>query len=145
MKQKEQQEKLLASLKEWQQIESRTIAHSAQVMSKTNNPLVQIVMELIQRDSAFHRRIQQFVIDSFEKEPVSLATDDLVDIWDLIEEHINIEKEVAGLSKQLTKSLAGTKNVVQHYLLEYLADDEEKHDRLLENLKKLKEGIYRTA
>jgi hypothetical protein len=31
---------------------------------------------------------------------------------------------------------------VQHYLIEYLLKDEEKHDAILENLRKIKAGMH---
>jgi hypothetical protein len=42
----------------------------------------------------------------------------------------------------LKEDVKGTGMVVQNYLLDYLQVDEEKHDFLLENLQKIKSGMY---
>jgi len=41
--------------------------------------------------------------------------------------------------------LAGTRNVLQQFLLAYLANDEKKHDQLLDDLALIKRGMYKSA
>jgi hypothetical protein len=142
---KANQEKLVEILKAWQQIETRGIAQGAKVIEGTRNPVIKLVMEIIQRDSAMHHRVQQFIIDSYEREAVSLTVDDLVDIWSAIEAHIEAERKTGELILAAQDALVGSKDVVQQLLLSYLGNDERKHDQLLEDLSLIKRGMYKSA
>jgi len=139
------QEKLVQVLKKWQQIESRRVKQSAEIIERTANPVIRMIMEIIQRDSAMHHRVQQFIIDSIEKEAVTLTVEELERVWGAIEAHIEAESETEELVSEARKALASTKDVVQQYLLAYLAADEAKHDHLLEGLNLIKSGMYKSA
>jgi hypothetical protein len=145
MSTREKQAKLVETLKAWQQIENRSMAQCGEIAERTANPVIRMVMEIIRRDSAMHHRVQQFVIDSIEKEAVSLTVEDLEGVWGAIEAHIEAERETERLIAEARRALAGTKDVVQQYLLSYLAVDEKKHDELLEGLNLIKRGMYKSA
>jgi len=145
MSTKEKQAKLVETLNAWQKIESRSIAQCGEIAERTANPVIQLVMEIIRRDSAMHHKVQQFVIDAVEKEAVSLTVEELEAVWDAIETHIAAERETERLIADARKALSGTKDVVQQYLLAYLAVDEKKHDELLEGLNLIKRGMYKSA
>jgi len=142
---KEKQEQLAEILRAWQHVETRSVAQTAEVIDRTRNPLIRIVMEIIQRDSAMHHRVQQFIIDSLESEAPSLTVDDLEQVWSAIEAHTDSERRTGELVAAAQKALAGTKEVVQQFLLSYLAHDEKKHDLLLEDLSLIKRGMYKSA
>jgi hypothetical protein len=138
---KEKQEKLAARMREWQRLEDATVAHTAKINTKTDNPLLRMVMEIIQRDSVMHRRVQQMIIDSIEKEAINVPVDDLVAVWDSIEQHVTMERKTIELGEWSLKELEGHGNAVQRYLLSYLKADEEKHDKLLSDLDLIKKGM----
>jgi hypothetical protein len=142
---REKQEKLLDVLKAWQHIERRSVAQSRDIIERTKNPAIRLVMEIIQRDSTMHERVQQFIIDSIEKEAVSLTVDDLAAVWTAIEAHIEAERKTGELVGAARDALQGSKDVVQRMLLSYLATDERKHDQLLDELELVKVGMYRSA
>ena len=145
MSTKEKQEKLVEILKAWQHIENRSVSQTAEIIDRTRNPVIRLVMEIIQRDSAFHHRVQQFIIDSLETQAISLSVDDLEQVWGAIQAHIESERKTGELVTAARAALAGTRSVVQQYLLTYLANDESKHDLLLENLGLIKRGMYKSA
>ena len=145
MSTKEKQAKLVETLNAWQKIESRSIAQCGEIAERTANPVIQLVMEIIRRDSAMHHKVQQFVIDAVEKEAVSLTVEELEAVWGAIETHIEAERETERLIAEARKALSGTKDVVQQYLLAYLAVDEKKHDELLDGLNLIKRGMYKSA
>jgi rubrerythrin len=130
---------LVATLKQWQLIEDGSIAQTTLVMEQTKNPLIRLVMEIIRQDSVMHRRVQQVLIDSMEKEAFSLTPEELAQIWHLIEKHAEMEKETIALAE---KALKNCRLFVQRHLLNYLIEDEKKHDRLLGQLEDFKRGIY---
>jgi hypothetical protein len=142
MSTKEIQEQIVENMKKWQKIENASVAQMTAIIEKTQNPVIQIVMEVIQRDSQMHHRVQQMIIDSLERQAIVLTPEDLGQIWELVEKHIEMEEETVKLAEESLAALQGKKMVVQEYLLNYLKTDETKHDELLETLSKIKSGMY---
>ena len=142
MSTKEIQEKIVDNMKRWQKIENASVASTGKVIEKTDNPIVRMVMEIIQRDSQFHYRIQEFIADSLTSKTIALSTDELGQVWDMIEKHIKLEEKTVELAKDSLEALKGKKMLVQEYLLNYLLEDENKHNKILENLEKIKAGMY---
>ena len=142
MSTKELQEKIVSNMRKWQKIENAAVATTGKIIEDTENPLVRMVMEIIQRDSQFHYRIQEFIADSLEHKALALSTDDLGKVWVQIEKHIELEKETLKLAHEAADALKGKKMLVQEYLIHYLLEDEEKHNSMLEKLEKVKAGMY---
>lgn len=142
MSTKELQERIMANMEKWQKIENASVAQMGAIMEKTSNPVVKIVMEIIQRDSQMHHRVQQLIRDSLDRQTITLSPNELGQVWDLIENHIAMEKETVALAEDSLTALRGRKMVVQEYLLNYLKVDEQKHDELLEAMEKIKSGMY---
>jgi len=141
-KTKEIQKKLTETMKRWQKIENAAVASTGKVIEKTDNPVVSLIMELIQRDSQMHYRTQQLIIDSLESKAISLMPQELGDVWDMIKSHIKLEQETVELANEAKAALKGKQMVVQEYLIDYLLVDEEKHNHILENLSIIKKGMY---
>jgi hypothetical protein len=143
---KESQETLVSQMRKWQKIEDASVVSTSQVMEKTQNPLVRLIMDIILRDSRMHYRVQEFIADSIERQAITLSSDDLADVWGMIERHIDLEKKTVELAEQALASLKGQQGmVVQEYLLNYLLEDERKHNDLLSRLDEIKRGIYRSV
>ena len=133
-------------MKRWQKVENAAIASTGQIIEKTENPLIRMVAQIIQRDSHMHYGVQGFIVDSIERESISLTSDELVQVWDLIEAHIEIEKQTMELATQLLEATKGQQGmIIQDYLMNYLAQDEQKHIDLLDRLDDIKAGIYRSV
>ena len=142
MSTKEIQEKIVENMKNWKKIENASVASTGRVIEKTDNPIVRLIMEIIQRDSQMHYRIQELIIQSLETMTVSLTPEELGDVWDMIEKHIELEKKTVELANDSLEAMRGRKMVVQEYLLDYLRIDEEKHNSVLESLATIKKGMY---
>jgi hypothetical protein len=138
-KQKELNEKLVATLKKWQKIEDASVKSTSEIIGKTKNPVVKQVMEIIKQDSAMHKKVQQLLIDSFEKEAIQLQPEELSEVWGMIENHIELEKETVRLAEESRKN---SNNFVVRYLLGYLMTDEQKHNDVLAQLEDVKRGMY---
>ena len=146
MSTKDVQSGLVSNMRKWQKIEDASVVSTGQMIEKTENPLLRLVMEIIQRDSQMHYRVQEFIADSIEHKAVSLTPDELVAVWGMIENHINLEKKTVEIAEQSIGSLKGQQGmIVQQYLLNYLLEDERKHNDLLKNLEDIKKGIYRSV
>ena len=136
---KEALQALAVLLKKWQGIEDGSVALTSSILEKTRNPLIRLVMEIIQQDSVMHKKVQQAILDSLEKEAFSLQPEELAEIWGMIEKHDEAEKEALRLAEE---ARANCPLVIQRQLLDYLIEDEKKHDRLMGNLESLKRGIH---
>ena len=138
-KKAENPQELTATLKRWQEIETASIAQTTAIIAKTGNPIIQLVMEIIRQDSFMHKRVQQVILDSLEREAFSLTPEELGEIWGMVEKHAELEKETIDLAEKAEKNC---RLLVQKSLLAYLIEDEKKHDRLLEHLAEFKRKIY---
>jgi len=142
MSTKKIQEKIIDNMRSWQKIENASVSSTGKVMERTKNPVVRMVMEIIQRDSQMHYHVQELIAESLESKTISLTPEELHDVWNMIEEHIRLEEKSVELANEALKALRGRKMVVQEYLLDYLRMDEQKHDKILETLGTIKKGMY---
>jgi hypothetical protein len=142
MSTKEIQEQVVDNMRRWQKIENASVASTGRVIDKTENPIVRLVMEIIQRDSQMHYRVQELIADSLSTTAISLTPEELGGVWELIEEHINLEKKTVEMAEEALGAIKGKKMVVQEYLLQYLLEDENKHNHVLESLATIKKGMY---
>lgn len=143
MSTKEAQEKLADTMRQWQKVENASIAGTAKVIEESDNTLLRLIMEIIMRDSQMHYRIQGLILDSLERQALSLSPEDLGRVWDKIEGHVKLEKRTVELAKEALEATADRKGLLlQRYLLSYLLRDEEKHNSVLAELEAVKNGIY---
>jgi rubrerythrin len=129
-------------LRQWQGIERDAIETTAQIMEKTDNLLIRQIMEIIRNDSVQHHRVQQFLIDSVSKQPVTLSPDDLAEVWGQIEAHDELERQTIALARELMEQ---TTEPMHRILLNYLLTDEEKHDGLLGELDEFKKHMSKLS
>ncbi len=92
MSTKELQQRLIERLREWQKLENAQITLTGGVMETTSNPIVSLVMEIIQRDSEMHHRVQQLLIDSLESEVVTMTAADAATLREKLATHRAMEE-----------------------------------------------------
>lgn len=139
---KETLQELVGQMRTWQKLENAAISQTAKIMEQTDHPLIRAVAEIIQRDSHMHYRVQQLIVDSIEKEAIPVLIDQLDGVWSAIDEHIKIEKKTIEAAEKSLKAIEKTRNVVPHYLLEYLITEEKKHEKMLADLDLIKRKMY---
>lgn len=142
MSTKELQAQIVDNMHRWQKIENASVASTGRVIEATDNPVVRLIMEVIQRDSQFHYRVQELIADSLTSKTLTLNPDELEKIWSMIDDHIKLEKKTVELAAEAIEKLKGKKMIVQEYLLYYLLEDEQKHNHILESLEMIKKGMY---
>jgi hypothetical protein len=142
MSTKELQQEVVENMRRWMKIENASVASTGNVIEKTNNPVVRMVMEIIQRDSQMHYRVQELIADSLESKTITLTPEELADVWDMIEKHIELEKKTVELAEKSLAALKGKRMIVQEYLLHYLLKDEQKHNEILDELAPIKNKMY---
>jgi hypothetical protein len=139
---KELQENLVDTMRRWQKIENASVASTGHVIEQTENPLIRLVMEIIQADSQMHHRVQDFIAATLEHRAVSLTPEEMSAVWEGIEKHTELERQMVNYVEQTLEEIKGRKMLVQEYLLNYLRNDEKKHDALLSALEGIKKGMY---
>ena len=140
---KKVQQDVVANMKNWRKVEIASIASTGRVMEETENPIVRMVMEIIQRDSHMHYRVQGWIADSLEGKTVSLTPDEISAVWGMIEDHIKLERKTLKLAEEAAQAIGGSKGMlIQSYLLEYLMEDEKKHNLLLDRLGEIQKGMF---
>ena len=138
----ERQKFTIDVLRQWQGIERDAIETTAQIMEKTDNLLIRQIMEIIRNDSVQHHRVQQFMIDTITRAPVTLSPEDLAEVWGQIEAHDELERQTIELAKELKEQTTEPMHVI---LLDYLLRDEEKHDTLLMDLDAFKKHMAKIS
>lgn len=131
----EQSEEFIQLLKDWQKLEDETIKYSDISLKKSKNKLIQMTMEMIKNDSQKHKAMQQMLIDSLTKEPFVLAPDDLADISEHLNKHLEYEAKSLEMADE---ALMKSELFITRYVLSYLIADEQKHHNLLAKLNELK-------
>ncbi len=133
----ENSEEFLSNIKEWQKLEEKTIAYAEELLSRTNNPLIKITMQMIRDDSEKHKAIQQMIIDNLTKEALRLTPEDIVPLSDALNKHCEAEAKSIEFAKSALKN---SSHFVTKYMLSYLLADEEKHHALLSKLDEVKKA-----
>ncbi len=142
MSTKEVQEAIYKNMEAWKKIENASVASTGQIIEKTGNPVIRLVMEIIQHDSQMHYRVQEFIQHSLREQAVSMTPEELEKVWKLVENHIKIEEKTIKMARASLEALKKRKMVVCEYLINYLMKDEKKHNDLLSEMGIIKKGMY---
>jgi hypothetical protein len=138
----ERVEHMVKVLRQWQRIERQSMEEMNAIIEEAKNPLVRIIMEIIRHDSLMHHRVQQFLVDTLTEEALVVSREDVGEIWERIEKHDKVEKRTIELAKELRENAWSP---VHKQLLDYLLNDEAKHDTLLEQLRTVKTGMSQAS
>jgi hypothetical protein len=135
------QQEIVSTMKEWQKLESASIASTGRIIAETEDPVIRAVMEIIQQDSHLHYRVQGLIAESLEQKAPALTPDSLAKVWEMVARHIALENRMMEAVTLALGRIKGKRMVIQEYLLRYLLEDEKKHAGLLEHLETIKKGM----
>ena len=141
MSTKKAQEDLTSAMERWQKVELETVEFVGKIIEKTDNPIVKHVLRIIQRDSEMHHKTQELIVGTL-RGTVSLTPEEIGVVWDLIERHIKMEEAAVEMAEDAKRIIKDRSMPVQGYLIEYLLQDEQKHDSLLEGLGNIQKKMY---
>ena len=133
-------DKLVQQFKDWQNLENDTRGLAEDLQKKTSNPFIQMIMEVIKRDSEKHKVMQQFVINALTKEAVQLSPEDLMPLSEVLEKHIKAEAKSMALANEC--AVVETKNYFVDFVVNALMEDEAKHHSMLKTLDHIKGAVY---
>jgi MoxR-like ATPase len=135
-----QHDKLVGHFREWQNLENDTRAIAEDLQKKTSNPFIQMIMEVIKRDSEKHKVMQQFIIDALTKEAVHLSPEELIPLSEILDKHIKAEAEAMALANAC--AVEESKDFFVDFIVEALMEDEAKHHSMLRTLDHIKGAVY---
>ncbi len=138
----ESSKEFLNLIKQWQKLEDKTIGSADAILHKTKNPFLSMIMESIKHDSEKHKLIQQMIIDGITKEAISISPDELNEISDMLNKHMEAEAESLCLADT---AFAKSELFFTRFLLSYLIADEAKHHGLINQLNDLKRATIPTS
>jgi hypothetical protein len=129
-------------LKDWELLEKKSSESIEQVKTKCGNPLVRLVMEIIEHDSRLHWKLQEFILSSLEREPLTLSPDEVGEVIKLIRNHTRLKTRMV---EKVEKTLETTKDKslhIQEFLMKTLLVNEKKHKEMLKGIEKVMQGLY---
>lgn len=133
-------DKLVQHFKEWQNLENDTRRLAEDLQKQSGNPFIQMIAEVIKRDSEKHKAMQQFVIDALTKETVHLTPEELMPLTDVLDKHIKAEAKSMALANAC--AIEESKNFFVDFVVEALMEDEAKHHSMLRTLDHIKGAVY---
>jgi hypothetical protein len=139
---REQQEQIASTMRDWGFLEKRSAESIGKVKANCGNPLVCLIMDIIENDARVHEQLQEFVISSLTKQSVTLSLDQVGEVIELIREHTGIKAEMIQKAEQLLDQITDKSLRIQEFLLKTLIADEKKHKEMLEGIENLKVGLY---
>lgn len=132
-------DELAKILKDWQGLEDETISFAEDLMDRSDNDFIKVIMEMIKRDSEKHKAMQQFAIDNLTKKAMEIAPQDLIPLGDVLEKHLQAEAKSMGLANlAITKS----RDFFTNFIVSYLMSDEIKHHEMLTKLDQVKGYVH---
>ena len=124
-------------IKKWIAIEDGTIEFSGRLLEKSKNPIISCVIDTIRRDSQKHREVLELIVESLEGTTL-FTHEDLSIVTEFIDKHAKVEQEAVDIAALV---LGKVRTPFVKFLLEYLHEDEKKHDLIMDNLTKLRATV----
>ncbi len=132
---KKLQDELIGEMIEWQKMEHEAITQAGRVISKTQNPVIRMIMEIIRKDSQMHQHLQGFVVAHrlFQESP-KVQEDSRDELRGMIVKNRQAVKQMIEIMDNVFTAMNGQKTNLLKTILHYLRDDERKHFTLLQAL-----------
>ena len=139
---REQYEQIASTMKDWKLLEKRSAESIDKVKAKCANPLICLMMDIIENDARIHERLQELIISSLQSQPITLSLDEVGEVIELIREHTRIKGEMIQKTESVLDQLNDKSLRIQEFLLKTIIADEKKHKEMLEGVEKIRQGLY---
>ncbi|MGO9016990.1 MAG: hypothetical protein ACLQVJ_01425 [Syntrophobacteraceae bacterium] len=139
---KEQREQIASTMKDWKLLEKRSAESIDKVKAKCANPLICLMMDIIENDAVVHERLQELIVSSLQKQQITLSLDEVGEVIGLIREHTHIKGEMIQKTESMLAQLKDKSLRIQEFLLKTIIADEKKHKEMLEGVEKIRQGLY---
>ncbi len=118
----------LDKITDWQTIETDNIEQAKKEIPKAKNPLIRMMLQMLKLEAEKRRILQQMIVDSINKEAVNLSPDELQNLSDHLNRHVDIEEKALMIAKEAFEE---SELAIPRYLLSYLIGDLKKQNSLL--------------
>ncbi|MHB8840927.1 MAG: hypothetical protein ACYC56_03915 [Candidatus Aquicultor sp.] len=125
-------------INKWKKLEDVTIESCEKIMNATDNKLVTTIAGLIKTDSQKHKEVLDAINEALTG-TITLTPEELGDIAELINAHLELERNSITLAEE---EFEESRHFVVRHLLSYLLMDEQKHFKLLSQLKDFQRRLY---
>lgn len=139
---REQRQKIVSTVKDCESLEQKSAQSIRQVKAKCGNPLVYLVLDIIENDARQHQRLLEFIVNSLEREPLTLSPDEVGGIMELIRDHTQLKAQMIQKMEKLLETTKDKSLHIQEFLLKTLLADEKKHQGMLEGIAEVMQGLY---
>ncbi|MGA2935898.1 MAG: hypothetical protein ABSF52_02200 [Syntrophobacteraceae bacterium] len=139
---REQYEQIASTMTDWRLLEQRSAESIEKVKAKCGNPLICLMMDIIENDARIHERLQELIISSLQSQPITLSLDEVGEVIELIREHTRIKGEMIQKTESVLDQLNDKSLRIQEFLLKTIIADEKKHKEMLEGVEKIRQGLY---
>jgi len=139
---REQYEQITSTMTDWKLLEQRSAESIEKVKAKCGNPLICLMMDIIENDARIHERLQELIISSLQRQPITLSLDEVGEVIELIREHTRIKGEMIQKTESVLDQLNDKSLRIQEFLLKTIIADEKKHKEMLEGVEKIRQGLY---
>jgi predicted polyphosphate/ATP-dependent NAD kinase len=142
MPMREQYEQIASMMTDWTLLEKRSAESIEKVKEKCGNPLICLMMDIIENDARIHERLQELIVSSLQRQPITLDLDEVGEVIELIREHTRIKGEMVQKTESMLDQLKDKSLRIQQFLLRTIIADEKKHKEMLEGVEKIRQGLY---
>ena len=139
---REQHEQIASTMTDWKVLEKRSAESMEKVKAKCANPLICLMMDIIENDARIHERLQELIVSSLQKQQITLSLDEVGEVIGLIREHTRIKGEMIQKTESMLVQLKDKSLRIQEFLLKTIIADEKKHKEMLEGVEKIRQGLY---
>jgi len=126
-------------MKDWKALEDKTISLSEDLLKKSDNDFVKVIMEIIKLDSEKHKIVQDFIIDHLTKKAARLTPQELIPLSGILEKHIQAEAKSMNCAQN---TIEKSRDFFVNFMVRYLLADEVKHHEMLVQLDQFKSQVY---
>lgn len=122
---------------DWRSFEDNSISQSDKALKKTDNAFFRAVLEFMRDDSLKHKALLQMLSDSVKKERIMLSVDELSELMDIVNRHMEAEARTIETAKDV---LDKSELFSTRFILNMLIADETKNYELFGKLDDLKKN-----
>lgn len=113
-----------------------------EVKDNCANPLICLVMDIIENDAVIHARIEEVIAQSLEEKAMSFSPEEIGEVIGLIRRHVDLKRQAATLAEETIDGVTDKSLGLQTFLMRGLLADEQKHRDLLEGIEKVRSHLY---
>lgn len=139
---KKQHERIASVIKDWRVLDKRSAESIGEIKARCKNPLVCLLMEIMEHDSRMHEKLQDFIVGSLEQHPIELSPDEIGEMVELMRHHTQIKTQMVEKTEEVLSLLTDKSLKIQEFLSRVLLADEKKHKEMLDGIEKVKSSLY---